>query len=235
MPLLGVVFDFDGVIANTEPLHLKAYQQVLTRTTLTLDEETYYARYLGYDDVGVFTALGHDQGVPLEAVQIQRLVEIKAVRFASLLEEDHVLFPGAADCIERLASVAPLGIASGALHGEIEGILSSTKLRGYFQTIVAADDVEHSKPAPDSYRRAVELLVGDRDALSPAHCVAIEDSLWGIQAAQTAGLACVAVTHSYPSRTLSAADVVVSDLGEVRPALLERLCPPLDEAGRPVR
>ena len=235
MPLLGIVFDFDGVIANTEPLHLRAYQEVLTGTTLTLDQETYYARYLGYDDVGVFTALGSDQGVSLEADQIRRLVETKAVRFASLLEGDHVLFPGAADCIERLASVAPLGIASGALHGEIEDLLSSTKLRGYFQTIVAADDVERSKPAPDSYRRAVELLVGDRDVVAPAHFVAIEDSQWGIQAAQAAGLACVAVTHSYPSQALSTADIVVSNLGDVRPALLEQLCPPLDEAGQPVR
>ena len=225
MPLLGVVFDFDGVIVNTEPLHLKAYQEVLTSTALVLDKESYYARYLGYDDVGVFTALGNDQGVPLEPGQIRRLVESKAVCFASLLERDHVLFPAAAECIEQLAAVAPLGIASGALHGEIEDILSNTKLRSYFQVVVAADDVEHSKPAPDSYRRAVELLVGNRDVASPAHCVAIEDSQWGIQAAHAAGLACVAVTHSYPSEVLSAADVVVSSLGAVRPALLEGLCP----------
>ena len=239
MPLLGVVFDFDGVIADTEPLHLRAYQDVLADIPLTLDPEAYYARYLGYDDVGVFTAVGRDQGIPIEGSALHRLVDIKSRRFEALVRDADVLFPGAAACIERLAATVPLAIASGALHSEIDSILSGAHLQHYFKAIVAADDVAQSKPAPDSYILAVELLRGDRAGVSPASFVAIEDSRWGIEAAQAAGLACVAVTHSYPADALKTADVVVAELAEVQPALFRRLTSglssPLDESGQAMR
>ena len=223
MPLLGVVFDFDGVIADTEPLHLRAYQDVLADISLTLDTEAYYARYLGYDDVGVFTAVGRDQGAPIEGDSLQRLVNLKSGRFEALVGDADVLFPGAAACIERLAATVPLAIASGALHVEIDAILSSSHLNHHFKAIVAADDVAQSKPAPDSYLLAVERLGGDRARVSPVSFVAIEDSRWGIEAAHAAGLACVAVTHSYPADALTTADLVVAELAEVQPALLKRL------------
>ena len=81
----GVVFDFDGVIANTEPLHLKAYQKVLSDTPLTLDEHSYYNHYLGYDDVGVFTALGRDQNQILDTDTVQRLIARKSRCFETLV------------------------------------------------------------------------------------------------------------------------------------------------------
>lgn len=233
--LRGVVFDFDGVIADTEPLHLGAYQDVLAATSMVLDAKTYYDRYLGYDDVGVFQALSRDQGVSLEEEMLQRLIAAKGRRFEARVRGDDVLFPDAAACIERLARDVPLAIASGALHHEIEAILTSTKLRQHFGVIVAADDVPRSKPAPDSYERAVSLLSG-QDSATDRHpgYVAIEDSLWGIQAAHAAGLKCVAVTNSYPAETLATADLVVAGLGDLQLPRLEQLWK-LDERGPPVR
>ena len=235
MPLRGVIFDFDGVIADTEPLHLRAYQDALANTSFTLEKKAYYARYLGYDDVGVFTALASDHGVALDPDQIRQLIDQKGRRFDALVRKKQVLFPGAADCIERLAAVAPLGIASGAFHDEIEAILSRANLRRHFKAIVAADDVAKSKPAPDSYLRVIEL-VGSNQGRSPAPAfVAIEDSGWGITAARAAGLVCVAVTHTYPAEELREAELIVPDLAAIRADLLQGLCAPLDESGRPMR
>ena len=235
MPLRGIIFDFDGVIANTEPLHLKAYQDVLVETPFSLEKKAYYTRYLGYDDAGVFTALASDHGVALDRDQIQQLIDQKGSRFDALVRQEQVLFPGAANCIERLADVAPLGIASGAFHEEIEAILSRANLRRHFKAIVAADDVAESKPAPDSYLRAIEL-VGNQQGRSPTPVfVAIEDSGWGITAARAAGLVCVAVTHTYPAEELREADLIVADLTAIRADLLESLCVSPDESGRPVQ
>ena len=225
MPLLGVIFDFDGVIANTEPLHLKAYQDVLVGGPLSLGTDIYYSRYLGYDDVGVFSALGKDQGIELQQGELKRLVEIKGQRFAELLGADEVLFSGAKQCIERLAAEVPLAIASGALHHEIDSILARTNLRRHFMDIVAADDVSRPKPAPDAFVRAVELLNAGLGRTAPPSCfVAIEDSQWGIRAAHAAGVPCVAVTHTYPAEALHAAERVVSTLSQVKRHLLDELC-----------
>ena len=229
MSLSGVIFDFDGVIANTEPIHFQVYQDVLANTPLKLDPDAYYARYLGYDDVGVFTALAKDQGVSLDQGELQQLLERKGKRFQEMVGNDSVLFPEAAACVERLAAAVPLGIASGALYHEIDAILTQAGLRRYFSVIVASDDIERSKPAPDAYARAVRLLRTELGSTSDGCFVAIEDSRWGIEAAQAAGIPCLAITHSYSAEQLYAADALVTSLADVDAALLENLCTRCDE------
>ena len=224
MPLSGVIFDFDGVIADTEPLHLKAYQDVLEATPLTITTHDYYARYLGYDDVGVFSALAKDQGVTLGRDQLRELIAEKGRRFEAIVGHEDVLFPGAAACIERLEATVPLAIASGALHHEIEAILEHAGLRERFVGIVAADDVAQGKPAPDSYLRAAALL---RNAIGRGEdvcLVAIEDSRWGIEAARLAGIRCVGLTSSYTAEELGPVDTIVSTLAEIDRPILEGLC-----------
>ena len=222
-PLRGVVFDFDGVLADTERLHLGAYQAVLAGTGLKLDTGAYYERYLGYDDVGVFTTLGRDQGRPLGDDEIRALIAAKGRHFDEQVRAGGVLFPDAAACIRRLAAELPLAIASGALHGEIEAILSGADVRQHFRAIVAADDVERSKPAPDTYQRAVALLHGGSPDLDPSTYLAVEDSVWGITAAQAAGLPCAAITNSYPADVLAAADLILGSLKELEAVVLDRL------------
>lgn len=225
MSLLGVIFDFDGVIADTERLHLRAFQQVLAGGPMALTEEAYDARYLGYDDAGVFHALAADHGRRLSPGELENMVTEKGRRYDALVGAGEVVFPDAPDCIARLAADLTLGIASGALHGEIEAILEAAGLRRHFSAIVAADDVERSKPAPDSYARAVELLSAELGRPpSPSGFVAIEDSRWGIAAAIAAGLPCVAVTTSYGPEDLPGAALVVSRLAEVDGETLAALC-----------
>ena len=129
-----------------------------------------------------------------------------------------MLYPGAAECIDRLGAEFPLGIASGALKHEIVAILRRYGLEDRFRFIVASGDTPRSKPAPDPYQRAAEL-----HGLRPAECLAIEDSHWGIQSAKSAGLTCVAVSHTYPAATLGAADLVIPALEAFVPALIRNL------------
>lgn len=222
-PLHGVIFDFDGVLADTEALHLRAYQETLAGTALSLARDTYYERYLGYDDVGVFTALARDQQVILADDDLARLVRDKGKRFDALVDGGEVLFAGAVACVRRVAAVVPVGIASGALHHEIERIVSRAGLRDRFAAIVAADDVAHPKPAPDAYQAAVTRLSRSETPVWGRY-VAIEDSEWGLEAARAAGLRRIGITNSYPAETLRTAELVVDHLSSVTPELLTRLC-----------
>jgi len=211
--LHAIVFDFDGVLADSEPLHFEVYRRVLADVGIALSADLYYERYLGYDDVGGFRAVLQDHGRPFDEQALQALVTAKADMFPTLVDGRDVLFPGAADRVRLFAAAVPLAIASGALPHEIELILGGAGLRDAFQAVVGAGDTPQSKPAPDPYARAVLLLqergLVPRDANAVGRCVAIEDSKWGIQSAKRAGLACVAVTTSYPASELIDADLVV--------------------------
>lgn len=223
MSLQGIVFDFDGVLANSEPLHFLGFRDVLAAVGITLTREEYYERYLGYDDVGAFNAVAADRGRTWTADLVQRLVATKAVEMERLEAEHSVLFPGAAEAITRLAAKGPLAIASGALRAEILRVLDREGLRRHFVLIVGAEDAEASKPSPAPYLKAVAGLAhactGVRNS---AQYVAIEDSHWGLDSARAAGLRTVAVTHTYPAESLTA-DLTVANLDELTWNGLEKL------------
>jgi beta-phosphoglucomutase-like phosphatase (HAD superfamily) len=222
--LRAIVFDFDGVIANSEPLHYLAFHDVLGQSGITFPEKEYYDRYLGYDDVGVFKAVAADRGLSWTIDRIAGLVQFKAAVIERLEQNTSILFPGADAAIRRAAALVPLGIASGALGAEIRRVLDREGLRSYFKVIVAAEDTPVSKPAADPYRRAVALLSEAVGApLLPAECVAVEDSSWGLQSAKAAGLRTVAVAQTYDRAALEA-DLVISAIGELDVGMMERLC-----------
>jgi beta-phosphoglucomutase-like phosphatase (HAD superfamily) len=216
MPLRAVVFDFDGVIANSEPLHLRAFQDVLAENGVTLTEADYYAHYLGFDDAGVFREIDRARGARWTPRDIHELVARKAVRLEALERDVSVVFPEAASALQRIAAAVPIAIASGARGEEIRRMLDRESLTPLFAAIVAAEDTPASKPAPDPYLRAVALLGAAQGApLPPGDCVAIEDSGWGLQSARTAGLHTVAITTSYAASELGAADRVIASLDEL--------------------
>lgn len=205
MPLRAIVFDFDGVLANSEPLHCRSFQQVLAAEGVQLSEEDYYARYLGFDDVGAFRAIAADRGVSWSARHIADLVAAKALEMEALERHVSVLFPGAAEAVRRAAAAFPVAIASGAIGPEIRRVLDREQLTPLFAAIVAAEDTEQSKPAPDPYLCAVDRLrVTAGDALRPCDCVAVEDSHWGLESARAAGLRTVAVGQTYDVDELQA-------------------------------
>ena len=214
----AVVFDFDGVLADSEPLHLAACQQVFAAIGVTLTREEYYARYLGYDDETMFRVVAQDRGWASDGDQIAALIAHKGRVFDEVVASTDVLFPGAVECVERLARDYPLGIASGALRHEIELILQRAGLDRHFRFIVASRETARSKPAPDPYARAAEL-----HGVPPDACLAIEDSRWGIESAKSAGLKCVGITNTYAAGELGSADAIVGSLDEFTADLIRRL------------
>lgn len=220
----AVVFDFDGVIANSEPLHFRAYRDVLAPRGIDLSESAYYNEYLGYDDVGAFKAIAAHAGVPLDEEAVRELVGAKALRLEALEHETSVLFHGVRNAIASVAAVWPTAIASGALRSEILRVLDREHLRSFFPVVVAAGDTPLSKPHPAPYALAVERLSETVSGLRPSECVAIEDSLWGLQSARDAGLRTVAITHTYAADVLRpAADIVISTMTAFTPDLLRRI------------
>jgi beta-phosphoglucomutase len=223
VPLRAIVFDFDGVIANSEPLHFRGYRDVLAEEGITLTEADYYAEYLGFDDVGAFEAVAARHGVAWSGLQIADLVARKAVRLEALERDVSVLFPGAADAIRLAAAAMPIAIASGARGEEIRRVLAREQLLSCFATIVAAEDTPFSKPSADPYLRALTMLSPFVRELRGCECIAIEDSRWGLESARAAGLRTVAVTNTYPAGELTA-DLTIPSLAAINLDQLAGLC-----------
>jgi len=214
----AIVFDFDGVLADSEPLHLRSYQEIFEPHGVKLDTKTYCDRHLGFDDEAAFRQIIDDNGLMLGDEEIELLLREKSRRFEALVSGVNVLYPGAAACARALSAVWPVGVASGALRHEIELMLRGAALLDTFTFIVAAGETDRTKPAPDPYLRAAEL-----HGVPPAACVAIEDSHWGLESARTAGMRTIAITHTYPREKLTGdADLVVDTLEEITPELIRR-------------
>ncbi|WP_447598552.1 HAD family hydrolase [Nitrospira sp. Nam80] len=217
--LQAIIFDFDGVIADTEPLHYAALRQVLLAEfgiILTMTE--YYTDYLGYDDRGCFTAALTAHQRPITSDLISELVRKKGLAYLAALKTDLKFFPGVGNLVQEAARNYPLAIASGALRHEIELILEQGGLRKAFSHITSAEDVSQGKPSPEPFLRAMEGLnaMAPLPSLSPAGCLVIEDSLPGIRGARAAGMKVLAVANTHTMQDLHEADAVVSSLEQVR-------------------
>ena len=210
----AVVFDFDGVIVDSEGAHFAALRDTMAAEGWPLSKPEYCERYLGFSDRDTFEALSVDRSLALSPSAIARLTADKARRFAALSENGPVPCPGAVECVRALSQRFPLAIASGAVRREIVAALDSLRLTASFTAIVGADDVETHKPDPAPYLEAAGQL-----NVAPASCAAIEDSPWGLESARGAGMFTVGVTHSYPADRLSA-DLIVSSLAEVTRSLI---------------
>lgn len=221
--LRAILFDFDGVIADSEPSHLRAFQLAMAEEGVTVSADTYVERYLGLDDRACLRAMLRDAGRAFSEETLETVFRRKSGIYLEGLRKDPLLRPGASDFIRTAASRYPLMVASGALREEIQLVLSVAGLRACFADIVSAEDVRNCKPDPEPFLTALTRL-NDRLEMTPAvrpeECLVIEDALNGITAAHGAGMKCLAVAGSCPAYRLRAADAVVLSL-ETLP--LERL------------
>jgi len=226
--LRAIIFDFDGVIVDSEPLIFRLTQQMAAQEHWTVTEAEYFRDYLALDDRGIVEHLYHSHGCPVDAARRDELVQWKKRAYADEIRDGLPAVPGAVEFVRSLAAQYPLGIASGSLRSEIEHLLSNLGLREAFQLIVAADDVERSKPAPDIFLKALEALrnlplfrreAGPKDAapatLLARECLVIEDAPNGVRAAHAAGMPCLALAHSRPLDELAHADWVARDFSGV--------------------
>ena len=219
----ALVFDFDGVIADDEPLHLAAFRRTLAAEGITLSAEAYYARYLGFDDHDAIVEAFREAGRPLPPDRADALMAAKAAHFLGLVRDGVRIFPGVPEFVRAAAARVPLAIASGALRREIELILAHGGLTAAFTAIVSAEDVEEGKPSPEAFRSALGRLRDRVTDLAPEHCLVIEDSRPGVEAARRAGMRCLAVTNSYSATELADADLVVQSLAGIEWERLEAL------------
>jgi HAD superfamily hydrolase (TIGR01509 family) len=220
--LRAVVFDFDGVIADSEPLHFRALREALRPAGVVIDEREYYSTYVAYDDRTCIRLALERHGRPYDAEGVTAVAERKAEVFDELLRRIP-FFPGVPELVEALAQDLPIAIASGARREEIEKILDGGGLRAHFRAIVGADDCDRTKPDPEPYLRAVALLARDTPGLEPAECVAFEDTVAGIASARAAGLKVVGVATTYPADQLGAAHHVVPAIADVTRSELDAL------------
>jgi HAD superfamily hydrolase (TIGR01509 family) len=225
--LRAVIFDFNGVIVDDEPLHFKLFQRVLHEEGIGLTEKDYYARYLGFDDRGAFTAAYREHGRSLDEAKVAQLIGRKALYYQDQIKKKMRLFPGVESLIPALARELPLAVASGALRHEIDTILSTIGLRDCFGAVVSAEDVKAGKPDPEIFLAALaglNLRYGNGRPIEPAECVVIEDSKEGVRGARRAGMKCLAVTNSHPLELLGEATSIVSSLEQVSLSFLQDLC-----------
>lgn len=225
--LTAIIFDFDGVIADTEPLHFAGFRQTLSEIGISLTESDYYANYLGYDDRGCFIAALTTNQHPTDPSALTQLMQRKAHVYLESVKDHLVIFPGVREFV-REAAAYPLAIASGALRHEIEVILEKAGLRKEFLHITSAEDVTRGKPDPQPFLQALNALNRQcpEQAITAESCLAIEDSIPGIRSAKTAGMKVLAVANTHTIQDLHEAHAVVQSLSQIRLSeLRERLWP----------
>jgi beta-phosphoglucomutase len=214
----AVIFDFDGVIVDSEPLHYKAFQEVLEPLGIGFPWEEYVDTYMGFDDRDAFLEAFRAQGKDLDDRRLAQLVASKSSIYLDIIKKGVRAYPGTVSLITSLdASGLPLAISSGALRSDILPILDILGITRCFPHVISADDVRKSKPDPECYSLAFRRLkeANPLRISTPDRCLVIEDTPAGIRSAKLAGLNVLAVTNSYSGMQLTEADYLTDSLENV--------------------
>lgn len=214
----AVIFDFDGVIADTEPLHFESLRRTLADIQIILTEPDYYANYLGFDDRGCILEALRINRRPVAPLLVEELMAKKAAAYLTAIKDQLVIFSGVKEFVEEVAAAYPIAIASGALRPEIELVLEQIGIRKAFRHITSAEDVTCGKPNPEPFLQALAGLNRRLSAapIPPDACLAIEDSHPGIQAARSAGMKVLAVANTHTVQDLHEADAISYSLSDTR-------------------
>lgn len=218
--LSAIIFDFDGIIVDSEPLHFRAFNEVLALTGKSISWEAYCSTYIGFDDRDAFKKIYSTTNETLSSKQQKNLIKQKAELLQRYIENGEAIpLPGAVDLIKSLPPRLPIALCSGALRSDIDPILKQLGINDTFSVIVTAEDTAKSKPHPAPYCLALKKL----KISSPKTAIAIEDTPAGIISAKGAGLKVLAVTNSYDHDYLLEADAITDSLEKVTHALLENI------------
>ncbi|NJN05257.1 MAG: HAD-IA family hydrolase [Rhodobacteraceae bacterium] len=207
----AIIFDMDGVIVNSEPLHERAFHRVFAEIGYAGNHGVDFPAYYGSSDVHVWRDFIARHQPPHT---LDELLGRKERHFAGFIAAEEPIFEGLPELLERCAARWPIGLASGSRHATINSVLALRGLRRHFRAIVSSEDVARGKPAPDIFLRTAELL-----GIAPAECVVIEDSAAGVTAGRAAGMSVIAITNSLPAEKLAHATHVVSDYSAIEKLL----------------
>jgi HAD superfamily hydrolase (TIGR01509 family) len=199
MAVHALLLDFNGTLSDDEALLCAIFQELFAEFGKPLTEEEYYDRLAGLSDPEVVETWMGKPDPELVARKIERYRELSA--------DGSTVSPESRQAVRDAADRVAVAVVSGSARSEIEPVLEAAGLASSIAVVVAAEDVERGKPAPDGYLRALDLL-----GLGAGDAVAVEDSEVGIEAAKAAGVRCVAVTGTLPRERLRAADEIISAL-----------------------
>jgi beta-phosphoglucomutase-like phosphatase (HAD superfamily) len=223
----ALILDYNGVVVNDEPLHMRAFRRVLEGSGIALEESDYLARYLGLPDRDIARDALRRRGDPAAGLDdaVDHILSLKALAYRDLTRSDLPEVPGAAEFIMKAAERYPIAIASGAIRVEVEDGLYRLGVRDAVSAIVTIESVSRGKPDPEVFLTArsalvrLSLIEGARhrlDASEPSSSfLVIEDSPAGLAAARAAWMPAVGVATSCPRADLKPADLVVDDLSEL--------------------
>jgi beta-phosphoglucomutase len=214
----AVIFDLDGTLVDTEPLHFAAFNDALRPDGIKIEFADYIARLIGLNDHDCFSTVLKENRKDASQKHIADLIARKSAIYQAMIAERDVLYPGAEKFVRACAERFPLMIASGTLRVEAEAILRSAKLRELFLDVIAAEDVERGKPEPDGFIAAlgrIGFILRQRDPVQSDECLVVEDTRAGIDAAHRAGMKVLALCHIAPATDLATADVVSKSIAEL--------------------
>ena len=225
--LKAAIFDFDGVVSDSELLHYKALNEVFADYGVNVPKEKHWAEYLGYNDLENVKAVSRDYDMALDDSRVIEIVRRKGEIFEQLVRAETSIIDGVVEFIDMLKQNGiRLAVCSGAILADIELMLQGSGLEGSFETIVAADHVKKGKPDPEGYLLAMARLnQPGGEHIEPGQCLVVEDSHWGLEAAAEAGMHRIAVTNTYPAAELTRfAEMVVDSLNKLTFEDLKCLC-----------
>ncbi|MDF3131148.1 HAD family phosphatase [Kiritimatiellaeota bacterium B1221] len=208
MMIKACIFDFDGILADTEALHYRSYQAVLEPLGAGFSWETYLQNYIAFDSRQAFAAA-------LKVAQIQNpppvseLLERKMQAHETAMEKlDLPPLPGAVEAVRLAAGRGPVGLCTGAQPRDVLPLIEAFGISDLFSALVTADDVRISKPDPESYRLAAQKL-----GIPASECLAIEDTPGGLRSARGAGCQTLGITTTHTREQLEGlADQVIESL-----------------------
>lgn len=207
-----IIFDFDGVILDSENSHFIAFNEGLKNLNINISEDEYYSKYISLDDRGVITNVVNDKNISVTNEEIDMIIKNKNDYFESRLIDNSKLFPGVEELIIQLSKNFVLSIGSGANRSEIIKTLKNNNIYDYFEIIVSANEVNNPKPNPETYNRVLDNINTD---FNINEIIVIEDSPGGIEAAKSAGLKCIAITNTFDNKQLRKADIIVSNYEDI--------------------
>ncbi|MCG8407216.1 MAG: HAD family phosphatase [Phycisphaerales bacterium] len=211
----AIIFDFDGVIVESEPLHYEAFRSVLPEFGIQLTRESYYARYVGLADREIVRRLLADHDRRLTQDETEGLMRKKNTEYERQIMKGIDPLPGVAELIKRTSNQHPLAICSGSKRREISMILDQIGLSAFFSVIVASDDVLSSKPDPAGYLLALSQLRRAKPDLTAEKCLVFEDSEAGISAAKAAGMKVIAIRKDDLGTDTASADGTIASFLEL--------------------
>ncbi len=218
MKEFAILWDYNGVIVNDEHLHEKAFATVVKPYGVDLSHDFFIEYCIGRSDRTAATNIKTMYADKLDSLSHEELLRQKISQYQQLATPETIIYPGAPDHIRKLSQEFRMALVSGSYSSEIIPTLKAANIKDVFEVFITAEDVQHGKPDPEGYLKALEML-----DIEAKNAVVIEDTPPGITAAHEAKVKCIAVTQSLPKGYLSQADLIVGNVAEITPAIIKNL------------